>query len=173
MFVCAGREAKRPVKAFPRAIFERAPTAALHKIKRKIFISGSSSLFVDHRQQATMLQSVYNATGALCPGTLAREHRELEWGNRRGCSRQQFQGSARRGIVQSRPRDLDLYQLPEGFGAEVVNGFCIGCFWGVLGELCIELFPGNPQGTIQVKGSVVEPLIEVQAEEQRERALRI
>ena len=75
--VCRPRD-KTACQGVPRAIFGRAPTAALHKIKRKIFISGSSSLFVEHRQQATMLQSVYNATGALRPGTLAREHRELE-----------------------------------------------------------------------------------------------
>ena len=63
----------------------------------------------------------------------------------------QDQEARRRGVVQVRPGQLDLFQLAQTLRAEVVNSALVAGLVRVWAELTVNLLPGEPLGSCQSK----------------------
>ena len=76
----------------------------------------------------------------------------------------QDQEARRRGVVQVRPGQLDLFQLAQTVRAEVVNSALVAGLVRVWAELTVNLLPGEPLWSCQSKDSIGEPQVEIEAQ---------
>ena len=65
-----------------------------------------------------------------------------------------------RRVVQVRPSQLDLLQLPKAVRTKSLNSAVISFLSRFHSELAIEALPGEPEWTLQCEGPVRQPQIE-------------
>ena len=68
-----------------------------------------------------------------------------------------------RHVVQLRPGDLDLLQLPQAVFAKVIGDALVSCFARIHSELAVQARPGEPQRTLQREGPIGQPQIDINA----------
>ena len=74
------------------------------------------------------------------------------------------QNAPRRSIVQVRPSELDLLQLPQNTLAEVADGKFIAGLVRVHSELAVDLPPCDPLRGAAREGAVDQPQVEIEAQ---------
>ena len=76
----------------------------------------------------------------------------------------QDQDARSRGVVQPRPGQLDLLQLPENILAEVPNDEFVAGFRRVRSKLPVEVSPSEAERSAEGEGAVGQPQVEVEAQ---------
>ena len=76
----------------------------------------------------------------------------------------QDQEARRRGVVQTRPGQLDLLQLSKNILTEVPNDEFVAGLVRVRSKLAVQLSPGELLRALEREGAVGEPQVEIETQ---------